>query len=175
MIVWYIPLSVWTHTYTNRSDIVSLFFLSCIEICRLAQLITLLNEFHARICRLEFAKYDMEFEVKKKDFEVHTRHTSSSKLNLSLSLILSLHPPSCCILFIMILWFIYFYFLYLAILNFLILHSFLFRKFTFLKKKCLSARILFSHYNRMSWHFFFCLCSVNHVIKYSHTRSLCFD
>lgn len=36
-----------------------------------AQLVTLLNEFHARICRLENAKYDMEFEVKKKDFEVH--------------------------------------------------------------------------------------------------------
>jgi hypothetical protein len=40
---------------------------------RVAQLITLLNEFHARICRLEVAKYDMEFEVKKKDFEVHTQ------------------------------------------------------------------------------------------------------
>lgn len=38
---------------------------------RVAQLITLLNEFHARICRLEVAKYDMEFEVKKKDFEVY--------------------------------------------------------------------------------------------------------
>jgi hypothetical protein len=54
---------------------------------RVAQLITLLNEFHARICRLEFAKYDMEFEVKKKDFEVHG---PSSSVSLSQSLILSL-------------------------------------------------------------------------------------
>ncbi len=54
-----------------------------------AQLITLLNEFHARICRLEFAKYDMEFEVKKKDFEVHGP-SSSVSLSLSLSLTLSL-------------------------------------------------------------------------------------
>lgn len=53
---------------------------------RVAQLITLLNEFHARICRLEFAKYDMEFEVKKKDFEVHGPSSSVSlSLNLSLS------------------------------------------------------------------------------------------
>jgi hypothetical protein len=54
---------------------------------RVAQLITLLNEFHARICRLEFAKYDMEFEVKKKDFEVHG---PSSSVSLSQSLTLSL-------------------------------------------------------------------------------------
>lgn len=38
----------------------------------LDEIISLLNDFHQRICRLENAKYDMEFEVKKKDFEVHT-------------------------------------------------------------------------------------------------------
>merc|ERR1712136_615345 len=35
------------------------------------EIVNLLNEFHQRICRLEFAKYDMEFEVRKKDFEIN--------------------------------------------------------------------------------------------------------
>ena len=56
---------------------------------RVAQLITLLNEFHARICRLEVAKYDMEFEVKKKDFEVHTQaHLKNCSLLFRLSILL---------------------------------------------------------------------------------------
>ncbi len=46
-------------------------------ISRVEQIRALLREYHNRINRLEVAKYDMEFEVKKKDFEVHnTRHTS---------------------------------------------------------------------------------------------------
>lgn len=60
---------------------------------RVAQLITLLNEFHARICRLEVAKYDMEFEVKKKDFEVHTQAHPKIVLSfycLSILLVISL-------------------------------------------------------------------------------------
>lgn len=59
------------------------FCLSALFCFRVAQLITLLNEFHARICRLEFAKYDMEFEVKKKDFEVHDPTWSAFLLSLS--------------------------------------------------------------------------------------------
>merc|ERR1711928_82869 len=35
------------------------------------EIVNLLNQFHQRICRLEFAKYDMEFEVRKKDFEIN--------------------------------------------------------------------------------------------------------
>ena len=62
---------------------------------RVAQLITLLNEFHARICRLEFDKYDMEFEVKKKDFEVHGPSSSVSLSALSTPFFQSPNLQSC--------------------------------------------------------------------------------
>jgi len=35
------------------------------------EIVALVKAFHQRICRLETAKYDMEFEVKKKDFEIN--------------------------------------------------------------------------------------------------------
>ena len=74
------------------------------------ELVNLLNEFHQRICRLEFAKYDMEFEVRKKDFEVQIQYPPHRHsyffysqtdffiiyfitLSLSLSLSLSLLSP----------------------------------------------------------------------------------
>merc|ERR1711911_374441 len=50
------------------------------------EIVNLLNQFHQRICRLEFAKYDMEFEVRKKDFEVQIQNPPHRHSYFSLSL-----------------------------------------------------------------------------------------
>jgi heme exporter protein D len=71
----HVPLSIFS-TFFLWVVVAAAVLLIGMIISRVEQVRALLREYHNRINRLEVAKYDMEFEVKKKDFEVHnTRHT----------------------------------------------------------------------------------------------------
>ena len=103
----------WTLSYNNHGYKHIMKGWQCMCIIRgwlcwfwVEEIVNLLNQFHQRICRLEFAKYDMEFEVRKKDFEVQIqnpphRHSYFS-LSLSLSLFFSIQDVSLHKLFIII-------------------------------------------------------------------------
>ena len=115
------------------------------------EIVNLLNQFHQRICRLEFAKYDMEFEVRKKDFEVQIqnpphRHSYFS-LSLSLSLFFSIQDVSLHKLFIIINIISFFSFI-LSLLSLSLSLSFFFIS--------LDYDLFFSIYFQMTY-FFLCL------------------